>query len=316
MLTRRALVLTLAAATAACKRGKKRVIGVVAQGRTHLFWQSIHAGANAAARETNVEILWNPPSNEMDYNGQIQIVDSMINRRADAIALSPIDKKAMVSVVERAHREKIPVVIFDTGIDTDVFVSRVATDNYGAGKLAAERMGKILDGKGNIVIVAVQPGVASTLAREAGFEEVIKSKFPGIKVLDKRYGMADFAKSLAVAENMLAAHPDLDAMFASNETSSVGASRALKARSSKVKLVGFDWSPGLLDDLKAGLIDSLVIQHPFKIGYESVMAAVKALDGKPVEKIQNLPPRLITPENLNDPDVQAQINPDLKKWLE
>ena len=316
MLTRRALVFTLAAAIPACNRGKKRVIGVVAQGRTHLFWQSIHAGANAAARETNVDILWNPPSNEMDYNGQIQIVDSMINRRVDAIALSPIDKKAMVSVVERAHREKIPVVIFDTGIDTDVFVSRVATDNYGAGKLAAERMGKILSGKGNIVIVAVQPGVASTIAREAGFEEVIKSKFPGIKILDKRYGMADFAKSLAVAENMLAAHPDLDAMFASNETSSVGASRALKARSSKVRLVGFDWSPALLDDLKAGLIDSLVIQHPFKIGHETVMAAVNALDGKPVEKIQNLPPRLITAENLNDPDVQAQINPDLKKWLE
>lgn len=304
----------LAGATA-CSRNKKRVIAVIPKGQAHLFWQSVHAGANAAARELDVEIIWNGPPVETDFNVQLQIADAMINRRVDAIALAPIDKKAMVSVVDRAWREKIPMVIFDSGVDTENFVSQVATDNYQAGQMAAERMGKILDGKGKVVIVAVQPGAASTMAREAGFEDTIKKSFPGITIADKRYGWADYAKSLAVAENMLTAVPGLDAMFASNESSTAGAVQALKGRKSRVRLVGFDWSPTLLEDLRAGVVDSLVVQHPFKMGYESVVAAVKKLNGETPVKINNLAPRLILKEDLDKPDVQAQVNPDLKKYL-
>jgi ribose transport system substrate-binding protein len=153
------------------------------------------------------------------------------------------------------------------------------------------------------------------MAREQGFEDRIKEKFPGIQIVDKRFGMADFAQSLAVAENMLTAHSDLAALFASNESSTVGAAQALKGRQSKVKMVGFDWSPTLEEGLKSGLIDSLVVQNPFKMGYESVKAAVAALNGKPVEKINNLAPRLILKEDLSKPDVQEQLNPDLKKYL-
>lgn len=281
-----------------------------------MFWQSIHAGAVAAARETGVEILWNAPATETDYAGQLQIMDAMINRRVDAIAVSPIDKKAMVGVVERASRQGIPVIIFDTGVDTDAYAARVATDNYAAGRMAAERMGAILKGKGKILMVACQPGSASTLAREQGFEDVLREMFPGLKIADKRFGMSDFAKSLAVAENMLTAHPDADGMFASNETGSVGAAQAVKGRKSKVKLVGFDSSPTLIEDVRSGVIDSLVVQHPFKIGYESVRAAVDKLAGKPVEKDRKLAARLVTRDNLNDADVQAQLFPDLKKYLE
>jgi len=299
-----------------CQREKKITIGVIPKGRAHLFWQSVHAGAVAAARQNGVEILWNGPTSETDYAGQIQIVESMINRRVDAIALAPIDKNAMVGVVERAAREKIPVVIFDSAVDTDQFVSQVATDNYAAGRMAADRMGEVLHGNGRVVIVAVQPGAASTMAREQGFEDALKEKFPGITILDKRYGMADFAKSLAVAENMLTAHPEMTGMFASNESSAVGAAQAVKGRKSQVKLVGFDWSPTLLDDLKAGIIDSLVVQNPFKMGEESVLAAVHRLQGKPVAKINNLAPRLVLPADLDKPDVQAQLNPDLKKYLQ
>ncbi len=299
-----------------CGRSGQRLIGVVPKGRAHLFWQSVHAGAVAASRETGVQIVWNGPATETDYNGQIQIVDAMINRRVDAIVLAPIDRKAMVGVAERAARAKIPVVIFDSAIDTDQFVSQVATDNYAAGRLAAARMGKILNGKGKVVIVAVQPGAASTMAREQGFEDAVGKDFPAIRILDKRFGMADFAKSLAIAENMLTAYPGLDAMFSSNESSTVGAALALKARKSSVRLVGFDWSPSLLEDLKAGLIDSLVVQHPFQMGYESVWAAVKKLRGESVVKINDLPPRLVLREDLDKPDVRAQLYPDLKKYLD
>jgi ribose transport system substrate-binding protein len=311
-----AAVLTgLACLTLACNRSTRKVIGVVPKGRSHLFWQSVHAGAEKAAQETGVEIQWNGPVSESDFNGQLQIVDAMINRHVDAIALAPIDKKAMVSVVERAYRENIPVIIFDSGIDTDHFVSQISTDNYAAGQLAGARMGKILNGKGKVAIVAVQAGAASTMLREQGFEDAIKKDFPGIQIVDKRYGEADVAISLRVAENILTAYPNLDGMFGSNESSTVGAAQALKARRSKVKLVGFDSGPTLEADLRTGVIDSLVVQHPFKMGYESVQAAVQKLKGETPQKINNLPPRLIVKEDLDKPDVQEQLNPDLKKYL-
>jgi len=313
--SRKLILLALVLFVPACNRQQKRIIGVVPQGQSHLFWQSIHAGAVAAARETGVDIQWNGPPNERDFNGQLKIIDAMINRRVDAIALSPSDTNAFVGVVERAVHEKIPVIIFDTGINTEVYTARVATDNYGAGRLAAKRMGEILGGKGKIVIVAVAPGIASTMAREQGFEDVMKKDFPNIEILDKRYGMADFAKSLEVAENMLTAHPDVAGLFASNESSTVGAAQALKGRAGKVKMVGFDWNPTLADGLKSGLIDSLVVQDPFRIGYDSVKAAVDKLNGGTPQKIQSLPALLVTKDNLNDPAVQKQLNPDLDKYL-
>jgi ribose transport system substrate-binding protein len=315
--TRRSLLAGCAGCfSAGCNRGRKRVVGVVPQGRTHLFWQTVQAGARTAAREHGVEVLWNAPQTEVDYNGQLQIVDAMINRRVDALAFSPIDRKAMVAAVDRAMNSRIPVVIFDSGLDGENWVSWVATDNHAGGEMAAERMGKILNGKGKVAITASQPGAASSVAREEGFAAKIRADFPDIEIVDKRYGMADYAKSMAVTENMLTAHPDLDGLFASNETSSVGAMQALKARASRARLVGFDWSPNLLEELRAGRVDSLVVQDPFKIGYESVVAAIRAAEGQPVQKIRKLPARLIRKEDLDRPDVKALLTTDLKKYLE
>jgi len=309
------LGLTLLAISSACNRQTKRRIAVIPKGQAHIFWQSVHAGAVAASRDLGVEIIWNGPAGETDYTQQLQIVDAMITQHVDAICLAPIDKTSMVSVVERAAKQNIPVIIWDSGIDTENFVSQVATDNYRAGEMAAERIGKILNGKGKVAVVAVMPGAASTMAREQGFEDAVKKNLPGIQIVDKRYGWADRAKSLAVAENMLTAYSDLDAMFASNESSAVGAAQALKSRNSKVRLVGFDSSPNLLDDLKSGAIDSLVVQDPFKMGYESVKAAVDKLNGGTPQKIINLAPLVVTKENMSDPAVDQRLHPDLDKYL-
>jgi ribose transport system substrate-binding protein len=302
--------------TTGCNRDHKKTIAVIPKGNSHIFWQSVHAGAVAASREAGVEIIWNGPAGETDYTGQLKVVDAMINRHVDAIALAPIDKKAMVGVVERAARENIPVIIFDSGIDTDQFVAQVATDNYHAGEVAADRMAKILNGKGKVAIVAVMPGGASTMAREQGFEDQTKKLYPDIKIVDKQYGMAEVAMSLQKAENMLTGNPDLDGIFASNESSAIGAAQAIKDRKSKVKLVGFDSGPTLIEDLKAGVIDSLVVQDPFRMGREAVQAAVDKLNGKTPVKINNLPPTLVDLVNLNTPPIQAQLNPDLKKYLD
>ncbi len=314
-MNRREFLALSAAASAGCGRNHKRVIAVIPKGSAHLFWQSVHAGANKCARENNAEVSWSGPATEVDYSSQLQIIDAMINRRVDAIALAPIDKKGMVSAVERAAKAKIPVIIFDSGIDTEQFVSMVATDNFRGGELAADRLATILDGEGEVAMVKVQPGSASTMEREDGFEQRVAKVYPNIKIVDARYGMADFAKSLAVTENMLTAHPNLEAIFASNESSTVGAVQALKQRKSQVKLVGFDSSAALIEDLKAGAIDSLVIQDPFRMGYDSVKAALDQLDGKPVKKLNALPPILVDLAALAKPEVQAQLNPDLKSYL-
>lgn len=298
-----------------CSRQKKRTIAVIPKGSAHVFWQSVHAGSNKAAGERGVEIVWNGPAQETDFNGQLQIADAMITRRVDAMVLAPIDKKVMVSVVERASQEGIPVVIFDSGIDTEKYIAQVATDNYKAGELGADRIAKLLGEKGKIAMVMVQPGAASTMAREQGFKDKIQKAYPNIRIVDEKYGWADYAKSLAVSENMLTANPDLQAFFASNESSTVGAAQALKGRKSAVKLVGFDSSVSLLEDLRGGVIDSLIVQDPFQMGYRSVIAATDHLDGKPVEKNQPLAPTLVEKANLDSPEIQAKINPDLKKYL-
>jgi ribose transport system substrate-binding protein len=303
------------AALSSCNRNDKKRIAVIPMGRSHVYWVSAHAGAVKASREDNVEIIWNGPSTESDFSGQLQIVENMINQHVDAICLAPIDRKALANSVDRAVATGIPVFIWDSPVDTDKFVAQISTDNYAAGQLGAERMGEILKGKGRIVEVACQPGSASTMAREQGFEDKIKQSFPEIKIVDKRYGMADVAKSMTVAENMLTAFPDVDAMFGSNESSTVGAARALTSAKSKVKLVGFDSSPTLIEGLKDGVIDSLVTQNPFEMGYRVVKGAVTKLGGGSVEHIQKLPAVVVTKANLDDPVIHARLFPPIDEFL-
>ena len=263
------------------------------------------------------KVVWNGPASETDYTGQIKIVDAAFNQKVDAICLAPIDKKILVSQVEHAAAIGVPMVIFDSPVDTDTFTSQVATDNREGGRVGAHRLSEILNGKGKVAEVAVQPGSASTMLREQGFEDSLKEIAPGISIADKQFGMADFAQSLKVAENMLTAAPDLKGMFASNESSTVGAVRALQSKNRKdVKLVGFDSSPQLLEALRKGEIDSLVVQDPFEMGYRSMLAAITKLKGGTPEHIQNITPTLVTRESMDKPEIQAKINPDLKKYLE
>ena len=166
-------------------------------------------------------------------------------------------------------------------------------------------------------MIAVVPGGASTLAREQGFTDTLAKEFPDIKLVAQQYGMSDRARSLAVSEDILTAHPHLDGMFASNESSTIGAAQAIKERglAGKVKLVGFDSSPSLNDDLKAGVIDSLVLQDPFQIGYQGLKTLLDHHAGKNVPKIIALPPVLVTHDNMNDPKMQQLLNPDISRYL-
>src|SRR6478736_5471521 len=141
---RKALLLVMLLAVPSCRRSEKRVVGVVPKGANHIFWQTVHAGAIKAAREFHFEVEWNAPTLEVDSSRQIEIVDSMINRHVAGIVLAPVDRQALVGVVERAAREGIPVSIFDSAIDTSRIVSYVATDNTEGGRMAARRLGEVL----------------------------------------------------------------------------------------------------------------------------------------------------------------------------
>src|SRR6185503_5209736 len=149
------------------------------------------------------------------------------------------------------------------------------------GRMAARRMGEILGGKGKVGIIGFMPGSASTMEREDGFQDEVRKRFPGIRIVGLQFGMADRAKAMAETENIITAHPDLAGLFADNESSSSGAVQALKSRrSSTVKLVAFDASDQLLADLRHRHLDAIILQDPFKMGYESTKAIAMKLKGE------------------------------------
>jgi ribose transport system substrate-binding protein len=313
---RRGLVAALVClALAGCQGSKKKVIAVVPKATSHLFWLSVQAGAFAAGRELGVEVVWNGPSQETEYSRQIQIIDSMIARHVDGLAIAATDRDAVVQPVDRAFAAKIPVTIFDSGIESENYLTFVATNNFEAGQMAARKLAELLGGKGKVALVLHAPGSFSTMERERGFKEVMAREFPGIQIVAEQFGMSDRAKARAAAENMLAAHPDLDGMFASAEPSSVGASLAVKARdlAGKVKLVAFDSSEGMVEDLKNGVIHAMVVQDPYRIGYEAVRTLVDHLNGKKVPKRIDLSARVLVKEDLDKPEVMKLLFPDLTK---
>lgn len=315
-MSRAMLTLALIACAAGCQRSGKPVVGVVPKGANHIFWKTVHAGALKAAAEFGFEVEWNAPALEVDSGRQIEIVESMVNRRVAGIALAPVDRHALVAVVERAAKAGIPVAIFDSAIDTDKIISYVATNNTEGGRMAARRLGEVLGGKGKVGIIGFMPGSASTMEREHGFQDEMRVKFPAVNIVGLQFGMADRAKAMAVTENILTAHPDLAGLFADNESSSSGSVQALKSRGARnVKLVAFDASDQLIADLKEGMIDSLVVQDPFKMGYESARAIGLKLRGEAPPRQIDSGATLVKRDDLERPAIRELLFPDIGKYL-
>ena len=307
------LSITATAGLTACNRGagtkSQKVIAVIPKGVSHSFWQTVKAGAGAAGAELGVQIDWKGPAQETDISGQINIVEDAINRRVDAIVLAPSHGDSLVPMVERAQREGIPVTIFDSGISTDKYLSYVSTDNRQGGVVAARRMGEKLGGKGKVAILGGKRGSVSTAERGQGFGQANKNEIPGIQIVQWLYGEASATKSLSAAEDILTSHPDLNGLFASNESSTVGAVSAIRQSNltGKLTLVGFDATPDLVNNIKDGAIDSLVIQNPFKMGYEGVRTVVDKLNGKTPDKRIDTGVSLMTKENMNTPEMKQLI---------
>jgi ribose transport system substrate-binding protein len=298
----------------ACQRSHQNVIGVIPKAVADLFFVSIHAGVDQAARDVHANILWNGPDDETDYNRQIQVVDAMIARHVQALAISATDDRALVAPLERAISAGIPVTVFDSAVNIDNYVSFVATDNHGAGCTAARRLAALIDGKGEVGMVMQKPGGMSTVSRERGFEETMSKEFPNVRIVARQFGMGDRARSRAAAENILTAHPQLAGIFASSEASSIGSIQAIRSRnlSGKVKLVAFDFSETHMEALKDGTIDVMLVQDPFRIGYEAVKSLADKLNGLIPAKRLDLPARVIVRSDLDKPEVRALLYPE---WL-
>lgn len=310
--------LLAAALLAGCGRqdATKSIIGVVPKGANHLFWQTVHAGAVKAGREFNLEIEWNAPALEIDASRQISIVESMVNRRLAGIVLAPVDRKALVNVVERAMSSGVPVAIFDSEIDTQKRITYVASDNREGGRIAARHLGELMLGKGKAAYIGFMPGSAATMEREEGFESELRQKFPEISLAQKVYAKASQATAMSRAENILTSHPDLTGMFADNESSSMGASLALKARAeTRVRLVAFDTNEQLIADLRHRHIDGLIVQDPFKMGYEATRAIALKLKGEPYPSKVDSGVTLVTRADLERPEIIPLLFPDVKRWL-
>jgi ribose transport system substrate-binding protein len=301
---------------AGCRDSEKKIVGVVPKGANHIFWQTVHAGAIKAAKEENLQVEWNAPTLEIDSSRQIAIIESMVNRRLAGIALAPVDRKALVGVVERAAASGIPIAIFDSDIDTDKRITYIATDNREGGRKAARLLAELLLGEGEVAVISFMPGSAATMEREEGFREELKKNFPKITVVQTAYGMADRAKARAATENIMSAHPNLRGLFADNESSSAGAVLALKSRgNAQVRMVAFDSNDELVADVQDRYIDGLVIQKPFQMGYESVKAIARKLRGQPVVSRIDLPAVLVRRGDLEKPDIVELLHPDIRTWL-
>ncbi len=300
-----------------CRPRKTMTIAVVPKGTSHMFWVSVQAGAMAAGQKLGVQVLWNGPAQETEYDRQIQIVDSMVARHVDGLAVAPAERKALVGPIERAAQAGIPVTVFDSGIETTNYMCFLATDNYEAGKLGARELARLLGGQGQVALLMHAPGSASTMDRERGFEDAVKSEFPKLAIVARQYGMSDRSKAMGAAENILTAHPDLNGIFASSEPSSVGTALALKSRglSGKVKFVAFDSTDSMIEDLKGGTIDAMVVQDPFQMGYQAVKSLVDKLNGATQPKRVDLPAHVIRREDLDKPEVRELLKPNVTKYL-
>jgi len=299
--------------------GDRRLrIAVIPKGTTHEFWKSIRAGAEKAGLEDGVETIWKGPQKEDDRSQQITVVEDFISRGVDGIVLAPLDDRALMRPVRDAVGEGIPVVIIDSGLQGGDYVSYVATDNYRGGVLAARRLGELLGGRGRIFLIRYQEGSASTMLREAGFLETITKEFPEIVLLvEDQYAGATTETAFQLAENLIGRFPDVEGIFAPNESSTFGTLRALQssALAGKVKFVGFDSSPKLVQGLRDGHIHGLVLQDPMKMGYLGVKTMVAHLRGDTIEKVIDTGVTLATGENMDDPEIRSLLEPDLAGTL-
>lgn len=285
-------------------------IAVIPKGLSHQFWATVKAGAEAAGAEFNAKILWNGPDKETEIARQIEIVEDMVSSGVDAIVMAACDQNALIGVLEEANKKDVTVVTIDSGVESNIPVSFVATDNIAGAKEAAHELARLIGDNGEVGLIPFVPGAATSDLREQGFREGI-AEHANISLVATNYSYSDPAKGMSVLQDMLTANPNIKGVFAANEPGAIGAAQAVAAEDKVgvVKIVAFDASDQEIDALMKGSLQALIVQNPFKMGYEGVRAAVRSMKGEFVEGRIDTGVTVVTRENFNEPDIQKLLYP-------
>jgi ribose transport system substrate-binding protein len=297
------------AATTAPAAAGKMYIPVISKGFQHQFWQAVKQGSEKAAKEFNVDITFEGPESESQVDKQMEMLQTALDKKPAAICFAALDSKAAIPLLQKAKDAKIPVIGFDSGVDSDIPVTTAATDNLAAAAEAADHMATLIGNEGEVAIIAHDQTSRTGIDRVKGFTDQIKNKYPKITIVDTEYGAGDPLKSTDIVKAVLQAHPNLKGYFGANEGSFKGVMNGAKELSKEGKLVmiGYDSGKQLIDEVKSGVVAGAITQDPIGIGYKCVEAAIKAVKGESQPKFIDTGFHWFDKTNIDDPAIAALL---------
>jgi ribose transport system substrate-binding protein len=288
--------------------GDKPYIAIVSKGFQHQFWQAVKKGAEQEAAKEGARITFEGPSTEADVEAQVTMLTNALAKRPSAIGFAALDSKAAVPLLQQAKTARIPVIAFDSGVDSDVPVTTASTDNKAAAAEAAKHMSQLLGGKGKVALVVHDQTSRSGIDRRDGFVEWIKANAPGITLLAPQYGGGDQAKSADITKSIIAANPDIAGIYGSNEGSAIGVIKGVGESGKKgIKIVGFDSGKAQIDAIKNGTMAGAITQNPIGIGQQLVIAAMKATRGESLPKVIDTGYFWYDQTNITKPEIAAVL---------
>ncbi len=292
---------------------KTNEIAVIVKSENSNFWQNVKKGALVAEKELagKYKVTFQGPPAETDVDKQVDMVTNAINRDVAGIVLAASDPNALIQPVKKAWEHRIPVVIIDSGINSEgkYFQSYLATDNYAAGKLAAEKLlAKLGDKKGKIGVMSYTPGSDSAIKRGGGFIDTVK-EVKGLKLLATKYSDSKMETALNQTIDVLQSNPDIVAIFGANEPTAVGMARAVKAKgyAGKIVAVGFDGNKALQDFVRDGTLNGIVVQSSFQMGKKGVETINRILNKEKVKKFIDTGVVYVTKENIDSEEAQGVL---------
>src|SRR6201987_102280 len=305
-------------AAAAPASAAEASIPIIVKDTTSNFWQIVLAGARKAGKDLGVKVPELGTQSESDINGQISILENAVSEKPAAIVISPTQFKALGKPIDEAAK-KVKIIGIDSAADSKAFASFLTTDNVQGGRVAADGLAEAIAAKygkpeGEVALITSIAGVGSLDQRAKGFKEELAAKYPGLKLVDEKYGDGQATSGLNIMTDLITANPDLRGVFASNLIMAQGAGQAIAENKAadKIKLVGFDNDDKLVGFLKDGTIVALVVQDPYRMGYDGVKTALAASKGEKVDANVDTGANLITKENMNTPRAQELLNPKVK----
>lgn len=300
---------TGAAAAPAVQIGPDTYIPLISKGFQHQFWQAVKLGAENAAKDLNVKITFEGPETEAMVDKQIEMLQTALDKKPAAIGFAALDTKAALPLLQKAQDQKIPVIGFDSGVDSDIPLTTAATDNLKAAATAADKMAELIGSSGEVALVVHDQTSRTGIDRRDGFVNEIKSKYPNINIVDIQYGAGDQLKSTDITKAIIQAHPNLKGIFGANEGSIIGVINGITElnKIGKIVAIGYDSGKPQKDAIRAGVEAGAITQDPIGIGYKTVDAAVKALKGESLPKNIDTGFKWYDKTNIDDPSIAAVL---------